>query len=343
MPDSSVFFAFLDTRFACAGDETMLWLSIQGYTVKVLFRGMVPSDVMLANLQLLLTKPAEHPDELLCVWEDDLDAIMELCMVPEDQRTIHFQQTEDYYLLMPGSNKRLSARDNAAHVTYICYERGSATPETCATKPFTNEVQWWLWDKFLLVHGAAVGAGGHGALVVAPSGGGKSTLALASLVRGLDFAGEDFVLVPKKGPAIAYAAYPTGNLLPDSLEILPELKPCVLTYMEYRNKYVVDLTSYGKSFKMQIPLDVMVYPIRCAAAEPLLVPTRSVQLFMKAAVSAAKQVKSRSNLDEAVKVLFARLKTLPAYEMRLSGDPLRNAECLRSFLEHYDGVRAEVR
>lgn len=321
----------------------MLWLSIRGYTVKVLFRGMVPSDVMLANLQLLLAKPAEHADELLCVWEDDLDAIMELCMVPEDQRTIHFQQTEDYYLLMPGSNKRLSARDNAAHVTYICYERGSATPETCATKPFTNEVQWWLWDKFLLVHGAAVGAGGHGALVIAPSGGGKSTLALASLVQGLDFAGEDFVLIPKDGPAVAYAAYPTGNLLPDSLDMLPALKPCVLTFMENRNKYVVDLSSYGGSFKMRIPLNVMVYPIKCDAAEPSLVPTRSVQLFMKAAVSAAKQVRSCGNLEVAVKALFARLKTLPAYEMRLSSNPLRNADALREFLEYYDSVHAEVR
>ena len=71
----------------------MLWLSIRGYTVKVLFRGMVPSDVMLANLQLLLAKPAEHADELLCVWEDDLDAIMENCMVQEDQRTNQIQQT----------------------------------------------------------------------------------------------------------------------------------------------------------------------------------------------------------------------------------------------------------
>jgi hypothetical protein len=45
------------------------------------------------------------------------------------------------------------------------------------------------------LHGACVGRGGRGVLVLGASGSGKSTLALHSLLRGLDFLAEDAVFV----------------------------------------------------------------------------------------------------------------------------------------------------
>ena len=45
------------------------------------------------------------------------------------------------------------------------------------------------------LHGACVGRGGRGVLVLGASGAGKSTLALHSLLRGLDFLAEDAVFV----------------------------------------------------------------------------------------------------------------------------------------------------
>ena len=338
MSTAAEFFSHLDARFAAAGVGEVLWLSIRGYKVRVEFRGMVPSDVMRTNLKFMLSEPLDAVDERLCIWQDDLDDVMSMCMVPEDQRTVHFQQTDEYYLLMSSSSGRIGVRDNDAHVTYICYERGKATPETCATKPFTNEIQWWLWNDYILMHGAAVGSNGKGALITAPSGGGKSTLALAALGCGMDFAGEDFVLVPQRGFAQAYALYPTGNLLPDTLALFPELSSRVLIFMEGRNKYVVDLSSYGSRFKESLPIDVLIFPVICNADEPSIVRTHSMQRYMTAVVSSAKQVKSCGELAESVKAIFARLKNIPAYEMRLACDPMANAVALRTFLDGLGGA-----
>ena len=333
MSDTQAFFQYLDRRFSSAPEGARFWLSIRGYRVQVEFRGMVPSDTMWTNLKFMLAEAAPAADERLCVWQDSLDDLLEHCMIPPDQRLVHYQQTDEYHIILPGSYQRLSVRDNRNAVTYICYEQGTATPETCATKPFTNEIQWWLWDHYLLVHAAVVGAGGKGALVTAPSGGGKSTLALAALVEGMTFASEDFVLVPRQSPTVGYTLFPTGNLLPDSLEMLPELKDGILEYMESRNKYVVDLSRYEQGFRSSIPLTVLVYPVISDLPEPLIRPAQSVRPFMMAATSAAKQVKSRGKLAESVQAIFGVFKTLPAYEMFLTHDVRRNARALKSFLE----------
>lgn len=66
--------------------------------------------------------------------------------------------------------------------------------------------------------------------------------------------------------------------------------------------------------------------------EPQIVPARSVRPFMTATVSAAKQVKSQEKLADSVKAIFSRLKTISAYEMRLTRDTMRNALALREFL-----------
>ena len=332
MSSFSDFTRFLESRFASQSDGETLWLSIQGYTARVEFRGMLPSDIMRVNLKLMLSPIASSFDERLCIWQDDLSEIMIECMVPEDQRLVHFQQTADYHLYLPGSNRRFSMRDDSGHTTYICYERGSATPETCATKPFTNELQWWLWDHYLLIHGAAVGSGGKGALIIAPSGGGKSTLSLAALQLGMDFAGEDFVLVPREGEPVAHALFPTGNLLPDTMDLFPSLAENALIYMERKGKFVVDLSAYENEFKNRIPLDVLVYPVVCNESTPSIVPSHSTQRFMMATASAAKQVKSRANLAESMRAIVARLKGIPAYEMRLASDPMANAWALQEFL-----------
>ena len=332
MSSAAQFFERLSARHAAAPAEEVLWLSIQGYVVRVEFRGMPVSDVMRLNLQFLLCEPQEQADELLCVWQDDFDEILPHVMLSEEELRIHFHQTDEYHLIWPGTYRRLSARDDAAHVTYICYERGEATPEICATKPFTNEMQWWLWGRQILLHAGAVGAGGRGALIAAPSGGGKSTLTLAALSAGMDFISEDFLLMPWSGPAVGHAAFPTGNLLPDTLERLPQFKNGVLTYMEGKGKYVVDLTGYGKGIAESLPLDVLILPRICNASEPKIVPLSSVRPYMMAAVSAAKQVKARANLAESVQAIMARLKGIPAYEMHLSADLDANVAALRTFL-----------
>lgn len=62
--------------------------------------------------------------------------------------------------------------------------------------PLRLFLHWWMAPLGLtLVHAGAVGSGGRGVLVTGAGGRGKSTSCVSALVAGLDYAGDDFVLV----------------------------------------------------------------------------------------------------------------------------------------------------
>jgi hypothetical protein len=58
-----------------------------------------------------------------------------------------------------------------------------------------------------LIHGAVIGTAAGGVLLAGPSGSGKSTTALAGLVAGMHFAGDDYVLVDNCEYPRAYGLY----------------------------------------------------------------------------------------------------------------------------------------
>jgi hypothetical protein len=71
--------------------------------------------------------------------------------------------------------------------------------------PFRILFHWWAqsWGG-QVAHAAAVGVESRGVLVVGKSGSGKSTAALACLRHGLEFAGDDYVLLTNDPVSVAY-------------------------------------------------------------------------------------------------------------------------------------------
>ena len=333
MTTAAAYFDELRSRAQRAGEPEFVWIRVRGYVVRLGFYGLAPTKAMLINLGYLLTDPQETADETVWIWEDSLDELMAASMIPQGARHIHYHQTDEWHVLFPGVVSRLAARDNVARQTFVCFERGTAFPEAYVNKPFVNELQWWLWDNYLLLHGAVVGSGGRGAFITAPSGKGKSTLALAGLVQGMDYVSEDYVLVGREGRAVGYPLLSTAYLTTRTLEMLPQLRAGALLYVDWRDKYLVDLTAFGDRFVDELPLDAMIYPVVCNASEPTVVPTKRLEPFIAALTTTAKQIKSQERFADSFKVLFRRMKSIPAYEMRLTNNPLQNAAALRAFLE----------
>jgi hypothetical protein len=96
-----------------------------------------------------------------------------------------------------------------------------------ASFPFRTIVHWWTAPTPLqAVHAGAVGRDGRGVLVAGNSGAGKSTTTLACLEAGLDYVGDDYVLVDVES-AIVHSLYATAKLEPDNLARFPTLAPLV--------------------------------------------------------------------------------------------------------------------
>ena len=93
--------------------------------------------------------------------------------------------------------------------------------------PLRTILHWWAAPTSLQpVHAGAVGQGGRGVLVVGNSGAGKSTTTLACLEAGLDYAGDDYVLVDVEASHV-HSLYGTAKLEPHNLQRFPSLAPFV--------------------------------------------------------------------------------------------------------------------
>ena len=79
--------------------------------------------------------------------------------------------------------------------------------------PFRTLLHWWLRSRGLqFIHGAAVGTECGGVLLVGKGGAGKSTSAMASILGGLQYAGDDYCVVSLEPYPIVYSLYNTSKL-----------------------------------------------------------------------------------------------------------------------------------
>lgn len=120
---------------------------------------------------------------------------------------------DNYMVLMPDQGRALLvvSEDMLAHPYHVRYELIEFAVFVLAARAM----------RLVPLHGACVGAGGRGVLLLGASGAGKSTLALHSLLRGLEFLAEDALFVEPQ----RMLATGIGNFLhlrPDLLRLVDE-------------------------------------------------------------------------------------------------------------------------
>lgn len=93
--------------------------------------------------------------------------------------------------------------------------------------PFRSIFHLWYEDSpFFMCHAAGIAINDQGILLTAKGGSGKSTSSMASIQHGLNYAGDDFLLVDTQN-CIAYSLYHVVKLDIPQFEMFPELKPYI--------------------------------------------------------------------------------------------------------------------
>src|ERR1019366_3211194 len=83
---------------------------------------------------------------------------------------------------------------------------------------------WWMESKDCqLVHGAAIGSGGEAVLITGKGGLGKSTTAVSCLTQGLQYVGDDYLVVALDPSPRVHSLYSTAKLNWDQMANFPRL------------------------------------------------------------------------------------------------------------------------
>lgn len=186
--------------------------------------------------------------------------------------------------------------------------------------PLRTIINWWYRDTALQpLHAAAVAMDNKAVLLTAKGGSGKSTTALKCLLGGIQYLGDDFVLVDTD-KQIVHSLYNVVKLTKEDFKRFPEFKPETTTgAKEDQDKVQVFL---NEKFKDQI--------ISSASLKYILVPriVKSEQSYLSEisfeevmeALTTSTLYLLRGASSNALKKITHLVKSLPAHYLNLGAD-----------------------
>jgi hypothetical protein len=192
-------------------------------------------------------------------------------------------------------------------------------------------------QKLVSLHGACVGRGGRGLLMMGPSGAGKSTVSLQCLLLGLDFLSEDAVFVAPESllaTGIANFLHVPENSLGwiDRKNAAAIRHSPIIRRRSGVEKFELDLRS-GDYRLAASPLQigaVIFLSSKTAGTGPLLRPLSKSTLLAELAKAQA----YAANQPEWP-MFKKRIGRLPGFELRRGAHPIEAAEALQGLLDGF--------
>jgi len=183
-----------------------------------------------------------------------------------------------------------------------------------------------------LAHAATLGLAGRGALLVGPSGSGKSGATLAGLLYGLTSAGDDYVVLSDGPEIVADAIFRVFKQDEAGLRRVG-LSPQRLAAgpANWRGKYEFDAPTLAPDrFVPRLAIAAVVIPEIARLPRTRIEPVSAQTAALAVAPSAVLQLPG--DADDGFR-FFARLaRRLPAYRARLSEDPAEIAAAIGALL-----------
>lgn len=189
-----------------------------------------------------------------------------------------------------------------------------------------------------LVHGAAVGVNGVGALLCARGQRGKSTLTVNALLNGFDYVADDYLLLDKEnGELFASPIYSIITLNPKMYQkMYDDFKGKFVSTNARFDKYVFNIEAYHKQFKERYPIKVCLFPNICADKEPSITPLKKGRAVAQMIHSTINQTNDDYH-TQTVKKLIDFLMPFEFYQINLCIDIDKNTQCLYEFLTTFKG------
>lgn len=229
----------------------------------------------------------------------------------------------------------LSLYDEDA-ATAVCWVRDpDGFPSWDFAAPIRSILSWWAMQRGdHLAHGACVATEAGGVLLAAAGGSGKSTTALAALLSGFRFAGDDYVLVqddPVDGARVG-SLYRSAKATPEQLATLgPRLASHVAVPADPCCKDGKAVLILGEPFAEQlaplVPLGAILVPRIATSGRVATWPLSPAQVVMALAPTTLLQLPGAGARELEALSRFAR--SVPGYALDLVPD--------------FDAVVAELR
>jgi hypothetical protein len=206
-------------------------------------------------------------------------------------------------------------------------------PYWTKASPLRTLFHWWMeMNGRQLLHAAAVGDH-HGAVLITGKGGvGKSTTALASLARGMNYVADDYLIVGLDPEPAVYSLYSTAKLNPDQVGTFPELVPLASNLgLKGDEKAVLRLyPDFAPQIARAMPLRAIMTPRFTGDGKTTLTPVSRELLHRAAAFTTMSQLPYAGRYTHD---FIGRLtERVPGFDLALGSDLDGVVRALSQFL-----------
>ncbi len=323
------------------GSKTSVWLNVGGSVVHVQFAGraMVPNVLpALAHLQI---SPQAKADLEIGVWDSASTAVpmpgppwSEADYQPRGEIRGSDLTSAVQVAYHPGSGllSMLHAEEQRA---IVWLNDAANMPYYEQAAPLRTIFHWWCSQQGQqLVHGAAVGSQ-HGAVLLTGKGGsGKSTTAVASLLAGLSYLGDDYVLCAlNTAGATVHSLFSSAKIDANSLHLLPQLADKISNKVNLPEEkgviYAYDF--FPERLLPCAPLRAIVIPQVTTTPHTHVRPLKASLAFLALAPTTVFQLPGAR--ETAVSFLRRLVTQLPCYQLQLGQNISQVPDALSRLLE----------
>jgi len=253
----------------------------------------------------------------------------------QGQKRIPYYKKNDLFLSRSPESNTLSFLYKKCRVAIYWVDDYSRISAYEKAAPFRTILQWWFESNgSQMVHSAAVGMSSKGVLIPGGGGKGKSTLSVNCLGSGLDFLGDDYVLLSKNGEYTIGSIYNSAKLDDNSLNMLPFLsdgdkgkKPIkdIEKNIVFLNEYFPDL------IKSSVKLKVILLPELSDGPASRVVEISASECFKAIAPSTIFQHIGRK--ETIIAFLFNLTKSIPSYKLLIGDDFHKTPQKIKDLIE----------
>jgi hypothetical protein len=313
---------------------------VAGRPVRFVFAGPALVDPLTRAFGHLPACDDREPELTLVAWDSASTGTPPPALPPDDDpdgpawRRVLVDRPPLHAVYKPGPGT-LSVVDRERNVAWYWCADAAAVPVWEQGTPFLHILHHWLSSRGLqLVHAGAAGDETGGVLFVGKSGSGKSTATLASVLGGLRYAGDDYVVVTDEPRPTVHALYSSGKLDAGQLARFPELAGWVVNPAgppdEKRVFFLAD--HQPERVATSFPLMAVLLPRVTGRTETAIVPASSGAALAALAPSTLFQMPGAAGPELAA--IAALLRQVPAHTLEAGTDLTAVAPLVRRLTGH---------
>jgi hypothetical protein len=312
-------------------------MDVAGVRIRVAFAGAAVADGLMPPLERLASAPSEPVSARFYMWDSESSGTPAPQLPPPwapDDAALNGGRPRyrTVYSLAGDRPGSISVFDTEARIGHVWVRSLSDVRWHERLAPLRTPLHWALAspDRFL-AHGSAVGHRGRAVLLTGRGGAGKTTTTLACVDAGLDFVGDNYLLLDLAGavPRV-YGLYGGARFWPGTLERLPHYKP-LATRAAPEEKLSIEVARHRPGrLATGLPVSAVVVPRVIGAGPTTIAPCSPVEALLGLAPAS---VINLPRTDNGFSGMSRLVRSVPTFQLTLGAAVNDSPPVLRELIE----------